>query len=479
MKIKDLIVQNPYLKLDNEFYHFSDIQKLDNPYFISINQKVADLLNIDDDLIDDQNFLNIFNGNYLLENSKPYSMCYAGYQFGNYIPRLGDGRVVNLGKINRWNLQLKGAGDTIYANGADGRTSLGSSIREYLIGEAIFHLGIPTTRALAIIGSDTKILRDGFVDAAMVLRVSSSWIRIGSFEYFYYLKEFNKLESLVEFVIQESYPTLVDDQDRFYKMFCEIVDRSAKLVAKWQGVGFCHGVLNTDNISVAGVTLDYGPFSMMDDFEYGFVCNNKDKAGRYAYGEQPNIIYWNLTKLGEALSPLIDKKRVQKKLDEYGESLYINCYLEMMREKLGLELVCDDDKTLVIELIGMLQDAGVDYTLFFRTLSRYDGRREQLFDIAMDPIVVDQWLNLYDKRLEKEKISQKSREKKMLQTNPKYVLKNYMLDKAISLAKNGDFSLVEDLLHIAQNPFEELNEFEYFAGDTPEGYKNIPLSCSS
>jgi uncharacterized protein YdiU (UPF0061 family) len=478
MKLTELQLQTPYLDLDEEFYDLSKPQALDNPYLIHINQELTKQMGLDIKS-DDSNLLDFLNGTFTPTGSKPYSMCYAGHQFGNYIPRLGDGRAHNLGSINGWNLQLKGSGETIYANSADGRCSLSSSIREYLMGEAMYYLGIPTTRALGIVGSQEKILRDGFVNSAIVMRASTSWIRFGTFEYFYYFKEYEKLEQLAEYVIEESYPELIDDEDRFFKMFCKVVENSAKLIASWQGIGFCHGVMNTDNMSVAGVTLDYGPFSMLDDFEYGFVSNKKDKAGRYAYGEQPNILYWNLTKLAKALSPLIEQQRMDKKLEEFGESLYPNIYIDVMRKKLGLKEKLDEDKELIVELIGMLQDAYVDHTLFFRTLSRYDGVRDNLFDIAMNPIVVDEWLNLYDKRLEKEIISQQQREQLMLKINPKYILKNYMLEKATTFAKQGDFTIVEQMLYIAQHPFEELPECEEYAGDTPEGYKNITLSCSS
>jgi len=479
MKLTELKLQTPYLALDKEFYSLSKIQAFKNPSLIHLNKEVVKLLGLNKDIEKDPKLIEVFNGTFILNGSKTYSMCYAGHQFGNYIPRLGDGRAHNLGRANGWNLQLKGSGETIYANSADGRCSLNSSLREYLMGEAMYYLGIPTTRALGIIGSNEKILRDGFVDCAIIMRISQSWVRFGSFEYFYYLKEYEKLKDLAEYVIKESYPELINEEDRFFKMFCKIVESTTKLVASWQGIGFCHGVMNTDNMSIVGVTLDYGPFSMLDDFEYGFVCNKKDKAGRYAYGEQPNIAYWNLTKLSLALTPIIDKNKMDKKLDEFGESLYPNSYIDVMRKKLGLELRLLDDKELIIELVGMLQDAIVDYTLFFRTLSRYRGKRDDLFDIAMDPIVVDEWLNLYDKRLEKETRTREQREKQMLKTNPKYILKNYMLEKSIIFAKQGDFSFVEQMLYIAQHPFEELPEFEEYAGDTPEGYKNITLSCSS
>jgi len=479
MTLEDLIFQTTYLSLDSEFYDITDATPLDDPYLIHFNPKAAELIDLDSSSEDDTRFLELLNGSFIPKNTRPFSMCYAGHQFGNYAARLGDGRAINLGSINGWNLQTKGSGETRYSRSADGRAAMPSSIREYLMSEAMHHLGIPTTRALGIIGSKTKIVRNNIENAAIVMRMSPSWVRFGTFEYFYYFKEYEKLESLTDYVITESYPHLQNDEDRYFKFFCEVVDQTAQLIAQWQAVGFCHGVMNTDNMSIAGLTIDYGPYAMLDDFKYGFVCNSTDRAGRYSYGEQPNVSYWNLTMLSKALSPIIDKERMQKKLDDYGKFIYPDAYIEVMRQKLGLDLKLDEDVELITDLVGTLQDAYVDHTLFFRTLSRYDGDRMPLFDIAMNPVSLDKWLNLYDDRLSKETRIQKERQNVMLKTNPKYVLKNYMLEKATTLAKRGDFSLVEDLMYIAAHPFDELPEFEHFAQETPEEHKNVTLSCSS
>ncbi len=479
MTIKNLKLESKYLELDEEFYEFTEPTPLDEPYFLSFNPQVAKLIDLDEESAKDPLFVELLNGTFIPKDVKPFSMCYAGHQFGNYAARLGDGRAINLGSINGWNLQTKGSGETFYSRTADGRSALPSSIREYLMSEAMHHLGIPSTRALGIIGSQTKLLRNGIERGAIVMRVSPSWVRFGTFEYFSFFKKIEKLKALADYVIEESYSPLVDDEDRYFKLFSEIVERTAKLIAKWQGVGFCHGVMNTDNMSIAGLTMDYGPFSMLDDFDFGFVCNSTDKAGRYAYGEQPNISYWNLTKLARAFAPITDKKRMEKKLEDYGAFIYPNAYIAEMREKLGLEAEVDTDAQLIEELVGALQDAYIDHTNFFRTLSHYNGDMMPLLQIAMNPVVIEEWLTLYDERLLKESLSVEERQKKMLKKNPKYVLKNYMLDKAITLAKAGNFSMVEDLLYVASHPFDELEEFEGFAVETPEEYKNVTLSCSS
>jgi len=479
MTIDDMTLTNSYLSLDEEFYTLTDPIPLDNPYLISFSDSAAKLINLDISSSDNSNFIELLNGTLIPKGSRPFAMCYAGHQFGHYNPWLGDGRAINLGTVFDWNLQLKGGGETLYSRMADGRAVIASSVREYLMSEAMHHLGIPTTRALGVIGSNTKVIRNKIHNAAIVMRMSTSWVRFGTFEYFYYNNEHSKLEILAEYVIKQSYKHLQNDEDRFFKMFSEIVERTATLIAKWQGVGFNHGVMNTDNMSIEGLTIDYGPYAMLDDYNYNYICNHTDKIGRYSYGEQPNISYWNLTMLSRALSPITSKERMQKKLDEYGASIYPKAYIEVMRDKLGLLCKLDDDINLIEELVVTLHEVLVDHTLFFRTLSRYNGDRTPLYDIVMEPVILDKWINLYDNRLSQEVRTQQERQKEMLKINPKYVLKNYMLQKAINLAEKGDFSMVETLLYIATHPYDELPEFEHFAQDTPQEYKNIGLSCSS
>lgn len=479
MHLDSLKLKSPYLYLDEEFYKFTQPIPLENPYLIHFNSSGAKLLNIKDNQQNKLQFIELANGTLKPDGVQIFSMCYAGHQFGNYIPRLGDGRAHNLGKIDKWNLQTKGSGETPYANLADGRCTLASSIREYLMAEAMYHLGIPTTRSLGIIGSDTKIVRNQIEKAAITMRLSTSWIRFGTFEYFYYLKANEKLEQLADFVIQESYPHLHNVKDKYYKLFCEIIQKTAKLLAKWQAIGFCHGVLNTDNISIEGLTLDYGPFSMMDEFNYNYICNTTDKAGRYAYGEQVNVMYWNLTKLSKTFIPLVTKDKLETKLNEFEQFIYFDTYIDEMRKKLGLFNKQNDDKSLIEKLIKTLHESYVDYTQFFRLLSKYRGDKMPLYEIAMEPVVLDDWLKLYDKRLQKETLSQEQRLQKMSQINPKYILKNYMLDMAIKKAQQQDFSMVETLIYIAQHPFDELAQYEHFTGDIPQEYQGLLLSCSS
>lgn len=478
MFLSDLKPTTEYLSLDPLFYHKIDPTPLHQPYLVSFNKDAADLIGLDHEEARNPDFVEFLNGATLLKDSIPYAMCYAGHQFGYYVPRLGDGRAINLGSVNGWQLQLKGAGKTRYSRGGDGRAVLRSSIREYLMSEAIHALGIPTTRALAMIGSGEKVLRSFYEKGAIVLRMSPSWIRIGSFEYFYHTRKHDHLQALAEYTIKESFPHLVGDKERYLKMFEEVVVRTAKLIAQWQAVGFNHGVMNTDNLSIAGLTIDYGPFAFLDDYDIGYICNHTDIEGRYSFGNQPYIGEWNLSQLLQSLTPLVDSDTLGPKLLKY-RKVYEKTFIHLMREKLGLFTEVEGDINLIQSLFDTLQQQAVDYTLFFRTLSRYHKDRTDMLNLVQMKKPLETWLDLYDNRLTLEHITAIARHQKMKKINPKYVLKNHMLQDAIDLAENGDFSGVNNLLMIAQSPYDEHPEFDYLAEATPNEYKNLQLSCSS
>lgn len=478
MKLHDLTLQTPYLDLDPIFYHEVDPAPLKNPLLASYNPKAAKLLGLDPSSVSSDELEALLNGKLLLNGSRPYAMCYAGHQFGHYVPRLGDGRAINLGSVNGWNLQLKGSGQTLYSRQGDGRAVLRSSIREYLMSEAMHALGIPSSRALAIISSDEKVARERWERGAIVLRLSPSWIRFGSFEYFFHTKRYKELESLADFLLRESFPRFLDQEEPYLRMFGEIVKRTAELMAQWQSVGFNHGVMNTDNMSAAGLTIDYGPYAFLDTFESGYICNHTDHEGRYSYDNQPRIGYWNLTRLAHALSPLITTEKMEKELEKYGEYFTFKL-MDLLSQKLGLDTISENDSDLFKSLFAALENGRVDMTPFFRTLSRYDGERDALMALTLAPNQLKEWLESYDKRLENNSSSTSDRHTKMAAVNPKYVLKNYILQEAIDLAEKNDFSLVNELLLLAQNPFNEHSEFERYAHPTPDRFKNLKLSCSS
>lgn len=478
MKLNDLILKTPYLSLDPIFYHEVTPTPLKNPQLVSTNPQAAKLLGIDPSHLSDEELEKLLNGTLLLKGSRPYAMCYAGHQFGYYVQRLGDGRAINLGSVEGWNLQLKGSGQTRYSRQGDGRAVLRSSIREYLMSEAMYGLGIPTSRALALISSDEKVARERWERGAIVLRLSPSWIRFGSFEYFFHTNKHKELESLADFLLQESFPHLVGVEDSYLKMYGEIVKRTAEMIAGWQSVGFNHGVMNTDNMSAIGITIDYGPFAFMDTFESGYICNHTDTGGRYSYDNQPRIGYWNLERLAHALSPLITTEKLHAELEKYGD-YFTTCLIGLLRAKLGLDIPNDNDSDLLRSLFTLMENGRIDMTPFFRALSRYDGDRAPLLALTLAPSQLNEWCDRYDERLNFNTSSEEERHANMLRSNPKYVLKNYILQEAIDAAENDDFTLVNDLLKIAQNPYDEHPEFEHYAGITPKQHTNLKLSCSS
>jgi len=478
MKLNEIKLTNPYLELPQECYTRVKPTPLVNVFLIHANEAVAELLDIDIEELYSDAFVEFVNGAWQLEGSDPFAMCYAGHQFGHFVPRLGDGRAINIGTIKHWHLQLKGAGQTRYSRSGDGRAVLRSSIREYLMSEAMHGLGIESTRALALIGSEHKVYREEWETGAIVLRVSPSWVRFGTFEYFAHKKRYTELEALADYAIAESYPYLVDSDDKYLQFFTEVVRRTAILMAKWQAVGFNHGVMNTDNMSIAGLTIDYGPYAFLDDYDVQYICNHTDRSGRYSFGNQPNIGAWNLQALMHALAPIVNRDKMEKALDEYAR-IYTEYYLYLMGKKIGLDKLQESDLDLFKQLLGMMQGLSIDYTLFFRTLSRYDGDRTALLKLGMYHKPMNEWLDSYDERLKANTSAIYERHRAMLQTNPKFVLKNHMLQEAITAAENGDFSVVDDLFEIAKDPYGEHEAHERWAGATPEEFKNRKLSCSS
>ncbi|HIP17891.1 MAG TPA: YdiU family protein [Sulfurovum sp.] len=478
MKLNELKLTNPYLNLPDECHDRVKPAPLKNAFLIHANEEVAKMLDIDVEELNTESFAAFANGALALEGSDTFAMCYAGHQFGFFVERLGDGRAINIGTINNLHMQLKGAGQTKYSRSGDGRAVLRSSIREYLMSEAMHGLGIETTRALALMGSKHEVYRQTWEKGAMVLRVSPSWVRFGTFEYFAHKKKYKELEALADYAIAESYPHLADEENKYFYFFAEVVGKTARLMAEWQAVGFNHGVMNTDNMSIAGLTIDYGPYAFLDDYDFAFICNHTDQYGRYSFGSQPNVGEWNLRALMVALAPLVKSDELQKVMGHYSK-FYTEHYLNLMTKKLGFDQHKDEDLNLIKHLLGMMQGLSIDYTLFFRTLSRYNGDRKELLKLGLYHTPMNDWLHDYDERLEENSSTEEERQAKMLQTNPKFVLKNYMLQEAIDKAEEGDYTLVNDLFDIAQNPYAEHEEHEPWAEATPDEFKNRKLSCSS
>ncbi len=478
MKLNEIKLTNPYLNLPDECHDRVKPAPLNEAFIIHANESVAELLDIDKEELKSEAFVSFVNGALQPEGSDTFAMCYAGHQFGFFVERLGDGRAINIGTLNGLHMQLKGAGQTKYSRSGDGRAVLRSSIREYLMSEAMHGLGIETTRALALLGSKHSVFRQEWEKGAIVLRVSPSWVRFGTFEYFAHKKKYKELEALADYAIVESYPHLVDEENKYFYFFAEVVGKTARLMAEWQAVGFNHGVMNTDNMSIAGLTIDYGPYAFLDEYDFNYICNHTDQYGRYSFGSQPNVGEWNLRALMVALAPLVKTEELEKIMGKYSK-FYMQHYLLLMSKKFGLDTHSDEDLNLIKHLLGVLQGLSVDYTLFFRTLSRYDGDRKALLKLGLYHTPMNDWLDDYDIRLEKNTSTTQQRHDKMLKTNPKYVLKNYILQEAIDAAEEGDYGLVDDLFTIAHDPYAEHEKFERWAGTTPEEFKNRKLSCSS
>ncbi|ELU08841.1 hypothetical protein CAPTEDRAFT_193573 [Capitella teleta] len=418
-------------------------------------------------------------------------MIYSGHQFGAYNPQLGDGRGLLLGELvntegDKWDLHLKGAGQTPYSRFGDGRAVLRSCIREYLASEALHHLGIPTTRALCVVTSDTPVYRETTEAGSTLLRLARSHIRFGHFEYFFYNKRYEALKELADYTIEQNFYDLpgmkeVAGTDQGYQCFySEVIRRTATLIAQWQAAGFAHGVMNTDNMSILGDTFDYGPYGFIDDFNWHYICNHSDHSGRYAFSQQPEIGYWNCGRLGQALTPLFDDgELIQKALDQYPQ-IYTQAYTRLMLDKLGLEEEVEEDATLVSDLLQLLHDSHCDYTLFFRTLSNFPSNQtsEQLQQLVNHPSLAP-WLNTYQERLKKNPLDDQTRQKRMKQVNPKYILRNYLAQQAIEKAEKGDYQEIEHLMNVLVSPYDEHPDFEHYAEKPPEWGKKLEVSCSS
>jgi len=460
---------------------------LPQPHLVSVNRRLAAELGLDPAVLASAAGVAAFTGNLPLAGARPLASVYSGHQFGVWAGQLGDGRAILLGGIETpagvQELQLKGAGRTPYSRMGDGRAVLRSSIREYLCSEAMQGLGIPTTRALLVTGSPQPVRREEVETAAVVTRVAPSFVRFGHFEHFSARGQHQELRQLADYVIDTFYPGCRGSErlagNPYAALLEQVSERTAAMVAQWQAVGFCHGVMNTDNMSILGQTIDYGPFQFLDAFIPNHICNHSDETGRYAYNRQPNVAYWNLFCLGQALLPLIgDEELALAALEPY-KTVFPRELEARMRAKLGLQdEVQPGDRELVEGILQLLAAGQVDYPIFWRRLSRFVAGDEAapVRDLFLDRNGLAAWLAQYEARLPDDRAAAGAR---MLRTNPKYVLRNHLCELAIRQAKLGDFSGVEILLSLVQSPFAEHPEHEDKAGFPPDWASHIEISCSS
>ena len=460
---------------------------LREPYWVARSQSMARALGLDEHWWRAQAVLEAFSGNRPLAGSEPLASVYSGHQFGVWAGQLGDGRAHLLGEVRApdgqwWELQLKGSGLTPYSRMGDGRAVLRSSIREFLCSEAMHGLGIPTTRALCITGSDQPVRREETETAAVVTRASPSFIRFGHFEHFSHHGQPEALKTLADFVIEHFYPACLVASNPYAALLAAVTQRTAALVAQWQAVGFMHGVMNTDNMSILGLTIDYGPVQFMDGFDPAHICNHSDHSGRYAYHRQPQIGYWNLFALAQALMPLIDDQQAALDALEPYKTLFPAALDQRMAAKLGLPQASDASRALVRELLELMARERTDWTIFWRRLSHHVGGApaDTVHDMFVDRTAIDCWLLQYQ-----ELLAQSDRALAaglMLKTNPAIVLRNHMAEEVIAGAKLKDFQPIQDLLALLETPFDEQPAHPRRAdwtGFPPDWASHIQISCSS
>ncbi len=501
------VFTNRFHTLGTDFYSHQMPSPLFKPELIHINPSAAKLLDHSADELNNEQFRDFACGNTTIEQSQPIAAIYAGHQFGHFVPQLGDGRALLLGEIKNahndyWEIQIKGAGTTPYSRQGDGRAVLRSSIREYLCSEAMYGLGIPTTRALAMVNSEEEVYREQVESGAVIVRLAPSFIRFGSFELFASRGQNEQLKKLADFVIRNYYPQILEQTANHnsnpYALFLsEVIKKTAQMIARWQAVGFAHGVMNTDNMSILGLTLDYGPFGFVDTYQRNYICNHTDHQGRYSFQNQPAIAYWNLARLAETLLSLMDIDEANDTLSTY-EDIFSSHYMALMRKKLGFfgqnydEKQLKEQQTVILALLNLMEKNQVDYTLFFRQLSNLNVPESTQAECSDKPSIInsrdlfldreafDKWRIHYEQALPQAPMAAKQRKTKMDKVNPKYILRNYMAQIAIEQAtEQRDYSEIDKLLSVLQSPYDEHTEMSHYAGLPPEWAQKINVSCSS
>ncbi|WP_283149314.1 protein adenylyltransferase SelO [Silvimonas soli] len=460
---------------------------LAEPVLAIWNAPLAAQLGLDPDTNAHVGLTDYLTGNLLIPGSEPLASVYCGHQFGVYVQQLGDGRAILIAEVKDRNgivqeIQLKGAGPTPWSRRADGRAVLRSSIREYLCSEAMYGLGIPTTRALAMTASPEAIWRETRETAAVVARVAPTFVRFGHFEFYCHHGDHEGLRTLVDWTIEHFYPECADAASPALALLEVVIARTATLLAHWQAVGFCHGVMNTDNMSILGLTLDYGPFGFMDGFDAGHICNHSDESGRYAYNQQPQIALWNLQTLAQALLPLLDREAAIAALHTF-QDLFETAFAAQFQSKLGLPDWRDEDWGLLTTLFNLLQAGRTDWTNFWRDLASLGLQDAHpcpaLRDRFVDREAFDQWLTDYRERVAATGDAVAVIQERARAANPKYILRNHLAEIAIRKAQQGDFSEMQRLHDCLSQPFAEQPEYADYAAAPPDWAASLSVSCSS
>jgi uncharacterized protein YdiU (UPF0061 family) len=489
--LDQLPLENSYTTLPASFYTRLQPTPLSSPYMVCGSASAAALISLDPAEFSRQEFIDAVSGNRTLTHSQPLAAVYSGHQFGVWAGQLGDGRAILLGEADapgspppgKLELQLKGAGMTPYSRMGDGRAVLRSSIREFLCSEAMAALGVPSSRALCVTGSDQRVMRETPETAAVATRMAPSFVRFGSFEHWFYQGREDELKLLADYVIARCYPELLGEANPYKALLVEVTRRTAEMIAWWQAVGFMHGVMNTDNMSILGLTLDYGPFGFMEAFDPRHICNHTDQQGRYAYSMQPQIGNWNCHALAQALLPLIGDVDEAKDALAIYQPAFAKKMDALLHAKLGLAATQAEDAKLFDDLFGIMAASHVDFTLFFRRLGDLRVNEpvadEPLRDLFIDRAAFDGWAVQYRARLLQENSNDMQRRLAMHRANPKYVLRNYLAQQAIEKAQIKDFSEVQRLLAVLEHPYDEQPENEHYAALPPDWASELEVSCSS
>ena len=467
---------NSFVRLPDRFFVRQAPVPVANPHLIKFNEALANELVLDTRAIEAAGPAALFAGNILPAGAEPIAMAYAGHQFGNFVPQLGDGRAILLGEVfdragNRRDIQLKGSGRTAFSRGGDGRAALGPVLREYLLSEAMHALGIPTTRALAAVTTGEMVIREGRLPGAVLTRVAASNIRVGTFQYFAARGDQDAIKRLADYVIDRHYPTLNDAVNPYLALLKAVVDRQASLIARWLLVGFIHGVMNTDNMAISGETIDFGPCAFIDTYDPATVFSSIDQFGRYAYANQPPIAQWNLARFAETLLPLLDtdENRSIEMATEIVQGFFGDFetyWLSGMRQKLGLHTAEERDRELIDNLLDIMQQNTVDFTLLFRRLSSTSHAKPSetgIHALFKNPETFNIWAEAWRQRLDREPLDPHARASSMRMVNPAFIPRNHRVEHALAAAvEQADFGPFHELLDVLQRPFEDQPTFAHY-----------------
>ena len=484
---------NSFVKLGEKFFAKLNPTPVEHPKIVKLNDELSNNLGIDLEMLELEDWASIFSGNQILPGSEPLAMVYAGHQFGHLVPQLGDGRAILLGEVIdnssiRNDIQLKGSGITPFSRQGDGRAALGPVLREYIVSEAMHALGIPTTRSLCAVTSGEPVYRETVLPGAVLTRVASGHVRTGTFQYFAMRGDEKAITKLADYVIDRNYPEVKEKQNKYLKLLEKVMDRHAQLVTKWLNVGFIHGVMNTDNMALSGETIDYGPCAFMDSFNKTQVFSSIDHSGRYSYGNQPQIVQWNLARLAETLLPLIDKKEdsaveMAKDIIESYSGRFKEFWLAGMRQKLGLFNSEPEDENLIESLLNIMHENEADFTLTFRRLCHAAlGKKmdRNLRNLFKDEEAFNKWSNSWRSRLSRESASPEERVNLMRNVNPAVIPRNHRVEHALNAAvENSDYGPFEKLVDVLSSPYEEIKENDEFMLPPKPGEHVLQTFCGT